>query len=89
MRYRITRKDRKGYFLTGFFPNSGGETKTVFAFSKYSWFTFTSEAEAQKYLVELQNECEKQRARWKEWTETALQVIKHLEIESYEEVQDV
>ena len=84
-KYRITQEGKKGYFMAGFFPNSGWKIRNVFVFNRKCWFIFTSEAEVQEYLMELKNECEKQRGRWKEWTETALNVVKKLKCESYEE----
>jgi hypothetical protein len=69
MAYVINYKGKSGY-LTGFFPNGGGQKiGEVFAFSTRSWDTWVKKEEAETYLCYIKQKCREQKERWGFWFE--------------------
>jgi uncharacterized protein (DUF2344 family) len=77
MRYVISSTKRNGY-LNGFYSNGGFTIGDVFAFSNKSYTFFSSEIEAQEYLIYIKCECMNQSDRWGEWLDKALSFTKSL-----------
>ena len=78
MSYRIVNKNNR--YLSAFHFNGGWEIKDVFPCSKYSWIIFDNKKNAEDYLSYMLETCIKQKERWGEWLNTALQFLKTLRI---------
>jgi len=75
-------RNKGGRYLTGFYPNGGWELKSVFVFSRRSWYSFDTMSKARSFITQMIKECEKQKDRWGDWTEKALKYIRTFRVES-------
>lgn len=66
--------------LCSFHSNGGWEMDDVFPCGKASYVVFKNRKEAEEYITYMVTESEKQRSRWQEWTDQAIQFIHRLTI---------
>lgn len=66
--------------LCAFHSNGGWEIEDVFPCGKDSYVVFPSRQEAENFIIKMITESEKQRNRWKEWTDEAKKFIHTLTI---------
>jgi len=78
MSYTITNQHNSK--LCAFHSNGGWEINDVFPCGKDSWYCFASKAKAQAFITRIIDDCERQRARWGNWTDTAIQFAKKLKV---------
>ena len=80
MRFIIVNSHRTP--LTSFHSNGGWDIKDVFPCSRKCYMFFSSEAEAQEHLDYIIGKCEKERYRWGNWTDKALEFAHKLTVSS-------
>ena len=68
--------------LSAFHSNGGWEIKDVFPCSRNNYYVFDTEEKAYNKIAYMINQCNEQRPRWKEWTDTALNYVKAMKVKA-------